>query len=120
MPANRPDLTKCGRVFWLAVMRNFQGRGLGRALLGAVCARMCDLGYERACVITSTGRLRALKLYLHTGFSPETTTSDEIRTWDKVLETIHRTGASMPTINTLSGAARSTPATPRQWPLRPG
>lgn len=118
-PAERPELPNCGRVFWLAVMKHFQGRGLGRALLAAVCARMQAMGYQNACVITSTGRLQAVKLYLDAGFSPEAGTSEDRCIWDKVLAALNNK-PTMPPPHTISGAILSTSTEPRQWPLRPG
>ncbi|MEY4387327.1 MAG: hypothetical protein RLY20_2610 [Verrucomicrobiota bacterium] len=118
-PAERTDLPQCGRVFWLAVMRHFQGRGLGRALLTAVCARMREFGYGHACVITSTGRLPAVKLYLHAGFSPEAGTAEDHRVWDTVLAALNSQPSRLPS-QMVPGELLSTPPEPRQWPLRPG
>ena len=118
-PAERCDLPRAGRVYWLAVMKHFQGRGLGRALLTAVCERMRELGHGRACVITSTGRLPAVKLYLHAGFSPEAATKEDQRTWDKVLASLERKHARV-TQAPLPGLLLGNPSSSRQWPLRPG
>lgn len=81
-----------GRVFWLAILRQYQGRGLGKPLLGAVCNRLRELGYDRACVITSTGRLPAVSLYLQFGFQPELQTDNDRVTWDRVLQALRDAG----------------------------
>lgn len=84
---NRTD-GPCGRVYWLAVLRQFQGRGLGKAILTATCARLRELGYPRACVITSTGRLPAVNLYLQFGFEPEMHTAEDNITWEHVFNAL--------------------------------
>lgn len=75
----------CGRVAWLAVVRQFQGRGLGKSLLTATCVRLREFGCSHACVVTSTGRLAAVNLYLQSGFQPETHTPEDHGVWDQVF-----------------------------------
>lgn len=88
---NRAD-GPCGRVFWLAVLRQFQGRGLGRSILAATCSRLRELGHARACVVTSTGRLPAVSLYLQFGFQPEVHTAEDRAIWDQVFDTLKARG----------------------------
>jgi GNAT superfamily N-acetyltransferase len=82
----------CGRVFWLAVIRSHQGRGLGKPLLSAICHRLRDLGHERACVFTSTGRLAAVNLYLNFGFEPQIRSESERMIWDSVFMALKARG----------------------------
>lgn len=81
-----------GRVFWLAIMRHCQGLGLSKPLLAAVCHRLRERGFDRACVVTSTGRLPAINLYLQFGFQPEIHSPTERETWDKVFARLKATG----------------------------
>jgi len=87
----RPD-GPCGRVYWLAVLRQFQGLGLGKAILAATCTRLRELGYSRACVVTSTGRLPAVNLYLQFGFQPEMHTAEDRLCWDHVFSVLKTCG----------------------------
>jgi GNAT superfamily N-acetyltransferase len=70
-----------GRVHWVAIEPAWQGRGLGRALLSATCRRLRDLGHERAYLVTSTGRLAAIGLYLHFGFAPAAAGPEDRTVW---------------------------------------
>jgi GNAT superfamily N-acetyltransferase len=93
----------CGRVAWLAVLRQFQGRGLGKSLLAATCARLREFGCAHACVVTSTGRLRAVNLYLQFGFRPELHTAEDQAVWDQVFSALQtrghwHTAAVMPSV----------------------
>lgn len=101
----------CGRVFWLAVLREFQGRGLGKALLTATCSRLRDQGCTQACVGTSTGRLPAVNLYLQFGFQPETHSPEDYAIWDKVF-------AALQTRGHWHQPAPAQPVPFRQSPLR--
>jgi GNAT superfamily N-acetyltransferase len=83
---------RCGRVFWLAILRQFQGRGFGKPILGAVCNRLCELGYDRACVITGTGRLPAVSLYLQFGFQPEVRTDEDRAIWERMFKSLRDAG----------------------------
>jgi len=71
-----------GRVHWLAVMPDYQGQGLGRALLSLVCRRLQELGHTRAFLRTTATRLRAIKLYRAFGFVPLPQSEQERRLWD--------------------------------------
>lgn len=59
-----------GRVHWMAILPEFQRRGLGKALLAAVCRRLRELGHDRAYLSTSSARVHAIKLYRQFGFEP--------------------------------------------------
>jgi len=81
-----------GRVFWLAILRQYQGRGLGKPLLASICIKLRELGYNQACVVTSTGRLPAVSLYLQFGFQPEIKTDADRAVWDRVFAALRDAG----------------------------
>ncbi|MBM3546705.1 MAG: GNAT family N-acetyltransferase [Alphaproteobacteria bacterium] len=60
--------TKMGRVHWVAVLPEHQGRGLGSALMSVVCSRLRDLGHAAAYLTTDERRTMALGLYVRFGF----------------------------------------------------
>jgi GNAT superfamily N-acetyltransferase len=90
------DSETWGRVFWLAILRQHQGRGFGRLLLAAVCDRLRELGHTRARVTTSTGRPSAIALYLHFGFQPVRRTRQEYEHWDAMLDYLRQIGRLAP------------------------
>lgn len=73
-----------GRVHWLAVRPEWQGRGVGRALLAAALGRLRDLGHDRAYLVTEARRLPAIRLYLGAGFQPQAQTESERAAWDRL------------------------------------
>jgi GNAT superfamily N-acetyltransferase len=59
-----------GRIHWVAVVEEYQGQGLSKPLLSAVCRRLAELGHTRAYLTTSTERPVAVALYQRFGFVP--------------------------------------------------
>jgi GNAT superfamily N-acetyltransferase len=59
-----------GRVHWVAILPTWQGRGLSKPLLAAVCERLRQLGHVRAYLMTETVRTTAISLYRQFGFVP--------------------------------------------------
>jgi GNAT superfamily N-acetyltransferase len=70
-----------GRVHWVAIVPQYQGRGLSKPLMAAVCCRLRDLGHERAYLRTSSARVPAIRLYLRFGFSPSIEGTGDIEAW---------------------------------------
>jgi GNAT superfamily N-acetyltransferase len=64
-----------GLVHWVAVLPEFQHRGLGKILMDTVCQRLISLGHEHACLRTSTLRPDAIALYERFGFAIASVTS---------------------------------------------
>ena len=74
-----------GRVHWVAIIPAFQGRGLGKALMSAICRRLRDLGHGRAYLRTGAARVPAIKLYQRFGFEPLIGDEREREAWRAVL-----------------------------------
>jgi GNAT superfamily N-acetyltransferase len=70
-----------GRVHWVAIVPEEQGRGLARPLLAIICRRLRELGHVRAFLRTSSRRIPALNLYRSFGFAPGIATSDDEAAW---------------------------------------
>jgi GNAT superfamily N-acetyltransferase len=74
-----------GRIHWVAIVPQLQGKGLGKAMLSATCQRMVELGHDRCYLVTQSPRLAAIRMYLSFGFVPEIKSEPEIAAWRDVL-----------------------------------
>jgi ribosomal protein S18 acetylase RimI-like enzyme len=74
-----------GRIHWVAIVPGLQGRGLGKAMMSAACARLLELGHERAYLVTSTARIPAINLYRAFGFEPIVRNQDERAVWQELM-----------------------------------
>lgn len=70
-----------GRLHWVAIVPEYQGRGLAKPLLTAVCNRMVELGHASAYLVTHTHRLPAIALYRKFGFEPWIESEEERAAW---------------------------------------
>lgn len=73
-----------GRVHWVAIRPEFQGRGLAKPLLAGVCRRLVELGHDRAYLITSSGRIPAINLYRSFGFVADIRDEDDREVWREI------------------------------------
>ena len=62
-----------GSVHGFAIEPAWQGRGIGRDVLGRVCRRLLDQGAERVALEVAVDNDHALGLYTSRGFAPVTT-----------------------------------------------
>jgi len=79
-----------GRVHWVAVRPDHQGKGLAKPMLTASMKRMKSLGHRRAMLETQTPRLAAIKTYLDLGFRPDMTTDNARYAWKLVRRELGR------------------------------
>lgn len=67
---NRKDKSGAGWLHWVAVKREYQGKGLSKPLITYVLHVMKTLGYNHAKIPTQTNTWLAVKAYLDLGFKP--------------------------------------------------
>lgn len=77
--------THLGRVHWVAIAREHQGRGLMLPLVAALCRRFLELGHSGAYLTTESLRLVAIRGYLRLGFTPELRHAADRAAWREVL-----------------------------------
>ena len=84
------DGRKWGRVHWMAVMPEHQGRGLGKVLMSRVCHRLRELKHTNAYLITSSARLPAITLYGRFQFDPLIRTEHDRCVWEIINNSLPR------------------------------
>lgn len=67
---NGKDKSGAGWLHWVAVKREYQGKGLSKPLITYVLNVMKTLGYTHAKIPTQTNTWLAVKVYLDLGFRP--------------------------------------------------
>lgn len=80
-----------GRVGWLAIVPEMQGKGLSKPLMTILCNRLRELGHHRTYLTTATVRFPAIRLYSVFGFVPEIKDAQDQSVWDE-LEQLLRSG----------------------------
>jgi GNAT superfamily N-acetyltransferase len=73
-----------GRVHWVAIVPDMQGKGLAKPLMTIICNCLRELGHDRAYLTTSTKRFPAINLYYQFGFVPEIKDSQDRAVWDEL------------------------------------
>lgn len=73
-----------GRVHWLAILPDLQGRGLSKPMLSRTCLRLRELGHDTAYLTTSTARIAAINLYWAFGFRPDIRAAEDRKAWARV------------------------------------
>lgn len=66
-------------LHWVAVRRDYQGRGLSKPLVARAMAVMRELGYTHAKIPTQTTSWVAVKVYLDLGFRPTSGNAETAR-----------------------------------------
>ncbi len=76
---------RMGRIHWVAVVPEFQGRGLSKPLVGAAM-QILARHHSEAFLTTQTSSWRAVGLYLQLGFQPVLDSKEAERAWLIVTE----------------------------------
>jgi len=78
-----------GRIHWVCVVPEHQGKGLCKPMMTVAMNRFRSLGHRRAMLVTQTPRLRAIKVYLDFGFVPDMTADRAHDAWQLVALELH-------------------------------
>jgi mycothiol synthase len=77
-----------GEVGYVAVDPRHRGKGLGRAVVALVVARLIEAGYRHIFLGVQGWRLPAVKCYLSLGFVPLLHTDELLPRWRRICEQI--------------------------------
>ena len=77
-----------GRIHWVAIIPQHQGKGLAKPLLTIICKRLKDLGHSETYLTTQTVRIPAINLYAMFGFTPVIDSNRDREIWEKLREHI--------------------------------
>lgn len=87
-----------GRIHWVSIVPEMQGKGLAKPLMSAVCERLVSLGHEKIYLKTSTMRVPAINLYRKFGFVPDISNNHKKQIWENFMS---ETGIYFPKKNTM-------------------
>jgi len=73
-----------GRIHWVAIAKEHQGKGLGKAMTQEALNLLKSLGHERVFLVTHTRRIVAIKMYAGFGFVPDLHEPKDKENWAKV------------------------------------
>ncbi|MHC4165498.1 MAG: GNAT family N-acetyltransferase [Planctomycetota bacterium] len=73
-----------GRIHWVAIVPEHQGKGLAEPLLAAVCNKLKSLGHNKTYLTTQTCRIPAINLYAKFGFAPVIDSDRSRKIWDEL------------------------------------
>ena len=74
-----------GRLHWVAIVPEYQGKGLAVPLVAKVMSMFPLLGCSRAYLMTNAIRITAISLYLKLGFNPVIRDPEEHKDWEDIL-----------------------------------
>lgn len=74
-----------GRLHWVAIVPEYQGRGLAIPLVSRAMSIFTDLECSRAYLLTNAVRITAISLYLKLGFNPVIRDPEEQEAWEEIL-----------------------------------
>jgi N-acetylglutamate synthase-like GNAT family acetyltransferase len=77
-----------GRIHWLAIVPQQQGKGLAKPLLTTICKRLKELGHSKTYLTTQTVRIHAINLYTKFGFAPMVDSERDREIWEKLRKHI--------------------------------
>jgi len=79
---------KVGRLHWVAIRENYQGRGIGKPLVSRAL-HLLSAFHDRAYLTTQTTSCRAVKIYLDFGFIPYITDESQKVGWSIISRLLY-------------------------------
>jgi len=76
-----------GRIHWVAILPEFQGRGLAKPMMTVAMNRLAEL-HDSAYLSTGIARFVAIRIYLDFGFVPEIETAGDLDRWELVRKAL--------------------------------
>lgn len=73
-----------GRIHWVSILPEYQGQGLGKALLSEAMNLLAKY-HQKAYLDSSTKNYRAINMYLSYGFEPLIRHTEDLEAW-KIIE----------------------------------
>ena len=77
-----------GRLHWVGIHPEYQGRGLSKPLVGAAVLRLAEL-HPRAYLTTQTTSWKAVRVYLQFGFEPLIEDEEGARGWRVISQLVN-------------------------------
>ena len=77
-----------GRIHWVAIIPQEQGKGLAKPILTTVCKRLKELGHSKTYLTTQSVRIHAINLYAKFGFTPVIDSERDREIWEKLQKHI--------------------------------
>ena len=80
------DGKRIGRLHWVAIVPEMQGKRLALPLVSTVLQRLKDLGHSECYLRTYSVRNKAIKLYLKLGFQPVIKGEEDRQIWQNIAD----------------------------------
>lgn len=96
-----------GLVHWVAIEPEYQGKGLAKPLMTAVCMKLRELGHVRSRLATSTARLPAVNLYLKFGFVADVQNETDLAAWHFMMHGLGREHLDCVLVRAIAQSASS-------------
>ncbi len=76
-----------GRIHWVAIHPDYQGRGLAKPAMTVAMKRMKEY-HDQTMLDTSTARIIAIKVYLDFGFCPDLEAKNSQEAWTEIASVL--------------------------------
>jgi ribosomal protein S18 acetylase RimI-like enzyme len=73
-----------GMIHWVAILPEFQGRGLSKPLITLVLDLMKKCNHKSCILKTLPSKIIAINLYLQFGFEPSIQTNQDLKKWQSI------------------------------------